>query len=85
MTFKTFKLLLNLFQIDGPINKMLLWPKLPFFKGTSKALCDLVLHVFLEGTKSLFTYNAKVPFQSLKNFVAMRCSTLSFVSGQFIF
>ena len=48
--FKIFKLLLNLFQIDGPINEVLFWPKLLLFKGISKVICDLVLYVFLEGT-----------------------------------
>ena len=52
-----FKLLLNLLQIDYTINKMLFWPKLLFVKGISKATCDLVLCVFLEGTKRSFTYN----------------------------
>ena len=42
VVFKTLKLLLNLFQTDGPINEMLFWPKLLFFNVISKAICDLV-------------------------------------------
>ena len=49
--FKTFKLLLNLFQRDGPINEILFWRKLLSFKGISKAICDLMLYIFLEGQK----------------------------------
>ena len=85
IVFKTSKLLLNLFQIDGPVNKMLYWPKWLFFKVFSEAICDLVIYIFLERTKSSFTYNGEVPFQWLENFVAMRCSTLFFVGSQFIF
>ena len=37
--------------------------KVTFFKAISKAICILVLNVFLEGTKSSFTYNGQVSFQ----------------------
>ena len=60
-------------------------PKLLFLKGISKAICDLVLYVFLEERKSSFRYNEEASFQQLKTFVAMRCSTLSFDGSQFIF
>ena len=40
--FKILRLLLNLFQINGPINKMLFWAKLLFIRGVFKVLCDLV-------------------------------------------
>ena len=56
-----------------------------FLQGTSKAICDLVLYVFLEEIKSSFTYNGELPFQKLKTFVAMRCSNLSFAGSRFIF
>ena len=85
VVFKTLKLLLNLFQIDGPINEMPFWPTLLYFKGISKAIFDLVLYVFFEGTKSSFTYNGEVPFQELKTFATFRCSILSFIGSQFIF
>ena len=41
---------------------MLFFPRLLFLKGIPKAICDLVLYVFLEGTKSSFKKNGKVPF-----------------------
>ena len=40
------KLLLNLLQIDGPMHEILFWTKLIFLKSISKAISDLVLHVF---------------------------------------
>ena len=58
---QNFQVIVNLLQIDGLINEMLFWPKLLFFKGISKALCELVLYVFLEGTKSSFTVMGKSP------------------------
>ena len=56
-----------------------------FFQRISKAICELVLYVFFEGTKSSFTYNGEVPFQELKTFATIRCSILSFIGSQFIF
>ena len=56
IVFKTFELLVKLFQIDDPINEMLFWPELLFFKGISKAICHLALYVFLEGTKSSWDF-----------------------------
>ena len=43
--FKTFRLLLNLFQIDGPINEMFFLPQRLFSKGISKTICDLALRI----------------------------------------
>ena len=73
---KIFRSLLNLLQVDGPKNELLFQYKLLFLKGISKAICDLVLCVFLEGANSSFTENSKFPFQYLNTFVATRCSTL---------
>ena len=81
--FKMFRSLLNLFQIDGPINEMLFWPMLLFLRGISKAICDLVLYI-LEETNSSITQNGKFPFQYLKTFMTMPCCTLSFVGSQMI-
>ena len=41
-------------------------------------MCDLVIYVFREDTKSSFTQNGEVPFQYLKT-VATRFFTLPFV------
>ena len=82
--FKILKPLLNLLQIDSPKNEMFFCTRLHSLKGISKAIYDLVLNVFLEGTKSSFTQNGEVPFQYIKTFVAMCCSVLSFVGWQFI-
>ena len=79
-----FRSLLNLFHIDGFINEMLYWPKLPLLRGISKAICDLVLYIFLGGTNSSFTHNHEVPFQYWKTFLSTLCSSLSFVGSQFI-
>ena len=81
--FKMFRSLLNLFQIDGPINELLFWPMLLFLRGISKAICDLVLYI-LEETNSSITQNGKFPFLYLKTFMTMRCCTLSFVGSQTI-
>ena len=82
--FKTFKLLPNLFQKYGPIKEMPFWTKLLFFKGISRAICNLVLYVLLKGTKISFIQNGEVSFQYLKTFLVMRCSVLSFVDNNFI-
>ena len=55
VALKISKSLLKLFQIDGIINVILFWPKLPFLKRLSKAICDLVLYGFWEEIKSSFT------------------------------
>ena len=62
----------------GSINEMLFWANLLFLKGISKAICDLVLYVFLERTKSSLTWNGEEPFQYLKIFVERRCSAFFF-------
>ena len=84
MVFKTFNLLPNLFQKYGPIKEMPFWTKLLFFKGISRAICNLVLYVLLKGTKISFIQNGEVSFQYLKTFLVMRCSVLSFVDNNFI-
>ena len=71
-----FQVLLSLFQVDGSINEMLFWAKILFLK----AMCDLVLLIFLEGKNS-----GAVTFQYWKTFVATRCSTLFFLGSQFIY
>ena len=82
--FKIFKSLLNLFQKDGPITETLFWPESLFFRGISKVLCDLVLYI--SGGNKQFIY---IEWWSLLpivvwTFFVTRCSTLSFVGGQFI-
>ena len=54
-----------LHQQNGLKNKMLFSPKLLFFKDISKAICNLVLFVILEGTNSTFKQNADVFFKYL--------------------
>ena len=76
-----FKSLLNLFQIDVSKNEVFFCTRLLFLKGISRAIYDLVLYIFLEGTKSSFTQNGEVPFQYLKTFVTISCFTLSFVGS----
>ena len=44
---------------SGPMNEMLVLPKLLFLKGISKYICDLALYIFLEGTDSSIV---KFPF-----------------------
>ena len=61
--------MLNLFQTDSSKTEMLLWPKLLFLKGISKATSDLILCVFLEGTNSSFTKNDEVRCLDLKFFM----------------
>ena len=78
---KNFNLLLSLLPRDDPVNEVLFWRKLLFLKGIFKAICDLVLYVLWKGTKSSFTWNVKVPFQYVKDFVVTPCSRLSFVDS----
>ena len=53
VVFKNFRSLLNLFQIDGPINEILLWPKLLFFRLISKI--DDPINELLHWLKLLFS------------------------------
>ena len=53
VVFKNFRSLLNLFQIDGPINEILLWPKLLFFRLISKI--DDPINELLHWPKLLFS------------------------------
>ena len=61
VVFKTSKLLLTLFQIDGSINEMFFWPKLLFFKDFSKIMGDLVFYVILEEKKADLHRMVKTP------------------------
>ena len=53
VVFKNFRSLLNLFQIDGPINEILLSPKLLFFRLISKI--DDPINELLHWPKLLFS------------------------------
>ena len=52
VTLKISNSLLNLFQIDNPINVIFFWQKLSFLKGVSKAIYYLVLYGFWEIMKN---------------------------------
>ena len=47
-------------------------------------ICDLVLHLFLEGLNISLIYDGRVLFQYLKTAVAMEGSSLSETGKQFI-
>ena len=59
---------------------MLFCPRLRFLKGISKVICDIVLYIFLEGTKSLFTQNSEVPVQVPLLFISIYLYHYKYIS-----
>ena len=58
-----FNVIAQFFKNRWPIKRNTFLTQVSFFKGISKAICNLVLYKFMEGTKRSFTLNGKVPFQ----------------------
>ena len=79
--FKTFKEMLNLFQIDGPRNEMLF---LIFFQRYLQSQMWLTVMPISGGDKNFINIEWWNPLPIIESFVAIR-SGISFVGSQFLF